>query len=60
MCLSAGKVDAFIVSVGGFLGIPEKDIAVPFSAIHVVDKWNGKRYLAMNATKDALKAGIQV
>ena len=49
-----GKVDAFVVSVGGFLGIGEKDVAVPFSAIHVVDK-SGKRYLTMNATKDALK-----
>jgi hypothetical protein len=29
-----GKVEAFIVSVGGFLGIGEKDVAVPFSASH--------------------------
>jgi sporulation protein YlmC with PRC-barrel domain len=49
-----GKIDAFIVSVGGFLGIGEKDVAVPFSAIHVIDK-SGKRYLTMSATKDALK-----
>jgi sporulation protein YlmC with PRC-barrel domain len=49
-----GKVDAFVVSVGGFLGIGEKYVAVPFSAIHVVDK-SGKRYLTMNATKDALE-----
>jgi sporulation protein YlmC with PRC-barrel domain len=49
-----GKVDAFIVSVGGFLGIGEKDVAVPFSAIQATEK-NGRRYLTMNATKDALK-----
>ena len=50
-----GKVDAFIVSVGGFLGMGEKDVAVPFSAIHATEK-NGKWYLTMNATKDALKS----
>ena len=50
-----GKVDAFIVSVGGFLGVGEKDVAVPFDAIHATEK-NGKWYLTMNATKDALKS----
>ena len=50
-----GKVDAFIISVGGFLGIGEKDVAVPFTAIHATEK-NGKWYLTMNSTKDALKA----
>jgi hypothetical protein len=50
-----GKVDAFIVSVGGFLGMGEKDVAVPFSAIRATEK-NGSWYLTMNATKDALKA----
>ena len=51
----AGKVEAFIVSVGGFLGVGEKDVAVPFSAVHGTEK-NGKWYLTMNSTKDALKA----
>jgi sporulation protein YlmC with PRC-barrel domain len=50
-----GKVDAFIVSVGGFLGAGEKDVAVPFSAVRGAEK-NGKWYLTMNSTKDALKA----
>lgn len=49
-----GKVDAFILSVGGFLGIGEKDVAVPFGAVHATEK-DGKWYLTMNATKDALK-----
>jgi sporulation protein YlmC with PRC-barrel domain len=49
-----GKIDAFMVSVGGFLGIGEKDVAVPFNAIHVTQK-DGKWYLTMNATKDSLK-----
>jgi sporulation protein YlmC with PRC-barrel domain len=50
-----GKIDAFIVSVGGFLGIDAKDVAVPFSAVRATMK-NDKWYLTMNATKDALKS----
>jgi sporulation protein YlmC with PRC-barrel domain len=50
-----GKIDAFIVSVGGFLGIDSKDVAIPFSAVRATNK-NGSWYLTMNATKDALKA----
>jgi sporulation protein YlmC with PRC-barrel domain len=49
-----GKVDALIIAVGGFLGVGEKDVAVPFNAVHAIkkeDKW----YLTMNATKDALQ-----
>ncbi len=50
-----GKIEAFIVSVGGFLGIGEKDVAVPFTAVNATEK-NGKWYLTMNTTKDALKS----
>jgi sporulation protein YlmC with PRC-barrel domain len=49
-----GKIDGFIVSVGGFLGVGQKDVAIPFSAIHGAQK-NGRWYLSMNTTKDALK-----
>ncbi len=49
-----GKIDAFMIAVGGFLGIGEKDVAVPFDAIRATEK-NGKWYLTMNTTKDALK-----
>ena len=50
-----GKIGAFMVSVGGFLGVGEKDVAVPFTAVHGTEK-NGKWYLTMNATKDSLKS----
>jgi sporulation protein YlmC with PRC-barrel domain len=50
-----GTIDAFIVSVGGFLGIDSKDVAVPFSAVHATEK-NGKWWLTMNATKESIKA----
>ncbi|SRR5579871_2301294 len=49
-----GKIDAFIISVGGFLGIGEKDVAVPFSSVRATEK-DGKWWLSMNTTKDALK-----
>lgn len=49
-----GKVNAFMIAVGGFLGVGEKDVAVPFDAVHAAEK-NGKWYLTMDATKDALK-----
>jgi sporulation protein YlmC with PRC-barrel domain len=49
-----GKVAAFIISVGGFLGAGEKDVAVPFNAVNATEK-NGSWYLTMNATKDAMK-----
>jgi hypothetical protein len=50
-----GQVAAVILSVGGFLGIGEKDVAVPFNAIHVTEK-NGQRYLVMDTTKEALQS----
>jgi sporulation protein YlmC with PRC-barrel domain len=49
-----GRVAAFIISVGGFLGINEKDVAAPFNAVRATQK-DGKWYLVMNTTKDALK-----
>lgn len=50
-----GKIGAFMVSVGGFLGVGEKHIAVPFNAVHGTRK-DGKWWLTMNTTKDALKS----
>jgi hypothetical protein len=50
-----GQVAALIIGVGGFLGVGEKDVAVPFSAVKHTMK-NNKVYLTMDATKDALKS----
>ena len=52
----AGKVESLIIGVGGFLGAGEKDVAVPFDAVHATTKNNSKWYLVMNATKDSLKS----
>jgi sporulation protein YlmC with PRC-barrel domain len=51
----AGKVVALIVGVGGFLGAGEKDVAVPFEAVHPTMK-DKKWWLVMNTTKDSLKS----
>jgi sporulation protein YlmC with PRC-barrel domain len=47
------RVTAVIVSVGGFLGLGAKYVSVAFDALRVTEK-EGKRYLVMDTTKDAL------
>jgi sporulation protein YlmC with PRC-barrel domain len=51
-----GAVSAVVVGVGGFLGIPEKLVAVPYNAIHVGDVVQSSRVVVLDATKDALTA----
>jgi hypothetical protein len=50
-----GRIAAAIVGVGGFLGIVEKNVAIPFDALTVSQK-NNQRHLTLNTTKDALKS----
>ena len=50
----SGKINSVIIGVGGFLGMGEKNIAVPFSSLKVAEK-NGDRYLVMETTKQALE-----
>jgi sporulation protein YlmC with PRC-barrel domain len=51
----SGKIQNLIIGVGGFLGVGEKDVAVPFNAVAAAQK-NGKWYLTMDANKDQLKS----
>jgi sporulation protein YlmC with PRC-barrel domain len=48
-----GHVTAVMLSVGGFLGLGAKYVGVPFNALRTTEK-DGKRYLVMDTTKDAL------
>jgi putative membrane protein len=48
-----GHVRAVILSVGGFLGLGAKYVSVPLNALRMTEK-DGKRYLVMDTTKDAL------
>jgi sporulation protein YlmC with PRC-barrel domain len=50
-----GKVTALIIGAGGFLGMGEHDVAVPFDAVKGTQK-DGKWYLTMNSSKETLKA----
>jgi sporulation protein YlmC with PRC-barrel domain len=50
-----GQISALVIGVGGFLGVGEKDVAVPFSAVRRTIK-DKKNYLTLNTTKDELKS----
>jgi len=52
---NGGKVNAVIVGVGGFRGVGEKNVAVAFPSLKVAEK-DGKRYLVLYTTKEALKS----
>lgn len=51
-----GKVQAVMVDVGGFVGVGNKNVAVPFDAIRPTKGSDGKVRLTMNVSKDALKS----
>lgn len=50
-----GRIELTVIGVGGFLGIGEKDVAVPFDAVKS-DTVKGKHVFIIDATKDQLKA----
>ncbi len=50
----SGNVAAVVIGVGGFLGIGEKDVAVPFQSVEVT-RADGKDRLVLRKTKDELK-----
>ncbi|MBR0868988.1 PRC-barrel domain-containing protein [Bradyrhizobium tropiciagri] len=50
----SGKITGLVVGVGGFLGVGEKDVIVPFASIKTAKK-NDKWWLTLDETKDDLK-----
>ena len=50
-----GKATALVVGVGGFLGMGEHNVAVPFNAVKSTMR-DGKAYLTISSTKDQLKS----
>ncbi len=57
VAFSAKGVDAYIVSVGGFLGMGEHYVAIAPSSVNVAWDDSAKKWTAkMNATADQLKA----
>ena len=51
-----GTATGFVIGVGGFLGLGDKLVAVPFSSIEVGDVVAGSRVIVVPVTKDQLKA----
>ena len=51
-----GKISTIVIGVGGFLGVGEKNVGVPFSSVtREVDK-NGNPTFKLEATKEELSA----
>jgi sporulation protein YlmC with PRC-barrel domain len=53
-----GNVQAVVIGVGGFLGLGEKDVAIPFKNLTVVRSSDGRSidHVSVNYTKDQLKS----
>jgi sporulation protein YlmC with PRC-barrel domain len=52
---SNGNPKAVIIGVGGFLGLGEKNVAVPFNALTFTQGNDGTRVARLDTTKDALQ-----
>jgi sporulation protein YlmC with PRC-barrel domain len=51
-----GKIDAFIIDVGGFLGVGEKEVAVGSDNLAFMTDKDGNKYLYTSFTKEQLEA----
>jgi hypothetical protein len=51
----AGNISTVVIGVGGFLGLGEKIVALPFTALAMSTYADGTRKITLNVTKDALK-----
>ena len=51
-----GKITHAVVGVGGFLGIGEKNVAVPFDQLQIAENENGEIRLIYAATREQLEA----
>jgi sporulation protein YlmC with PRC-barrel domain len=53
---SNGVITHAVVGVGGFLGMGEKNVAVPFTSVKMSRDKNGKPTAMVDTTKEALQA----
>jgi PRC-barrel domain len=53
---SSGKIAAVIVGVGGFLGLGEKDVALPFEQLSFARDADGGLVITANVTKESLQS----
>jgi sporulation protein YlmC with PRC-barrel domain len=52
---SDGNITTAVIGVGGFLGVGQKDVAVPFKDLKISSR-NGRQWLALNRTKEDLQS----
>ena len=50
-----GRIVNVVIGVGGFLGIGEKNVAMPFTALSITADANGKRIVKLAVSKEQLK-----
>ena len=53
---SDGKIAAVIIGLGGFLGMGEKNVSLPYDQLNFSRDANGYLIVTVNATKDSLQA----
>ncbi|MGQ0456793.1 MAG: PRC-barrel domain-containing protein [Hyphomicrobium sp.] len=53
---STGKITTVVVGVGGFLGVAEKNVGVPYANLTLTTNKDGKSIGRIDATKDSLTA----
>jgi hypothetical protein len=56
---SDGKIAAVIIGLGGFLGMGEKNVSLPYDQLNFSRDANGYLIVTVNATKDSLQ-GLRV
>lgn len=49
-----GNATVAVIGVGGFLGLGEKDVGIPFSSLEMVSQEDGEIALRLNVSKDEL------
>ena len=50
----SGKIANVVIGVGGFLGIGEKNVAIPYSALAITADANGKRVIKAALSRERL------
>ena len=50
----SGKIANVVIGVGGFLGIGEKNVAVPYNALAITADANGKRVIKASLSRERL------
>jgi sporulation protein YlmC with PRC-barrel domain len=51
-----GRISTAVIGVGGFLGIGEKSVAIPFSSLSIMADATGKRVVTISLSKEQLQS----